>query len=158
MCWLSRPSIFASWEDQLSLWTRSPSWRKTITHEHLSHIVVCICICELAAVIIIVITAIAETLVQLLQIAWAFLSMCICFIHVPLCNVYYDIICSVCPQVTLRSRCRELGQEGICNRVRDRYEDEVAHTLAQPPQSSRCGRQLCKEHERSNMWYQRELI
>jgi hypothetical protein len=46
----------------------------------------------------------------------------------------------------------------VCNRVRDRYEDEVAHTLAQPPQSSRCGRQLCKEHERSNMWYQRELI
>jgi hypothetical protein len=28
----------------------------------------------------------------------------------------------------------------MCNRVRDRYEDEVAHTLAQPPQSSRCGR------------------
>jgi hypothetical protein len=38
-----------------------------------------------------------------------------------------------------------------CNRVRDRYEDEVAHTLAQLPQSSQCGRQLCKEHERSNM-------
>jgi hypothetical protein len=38
-----------------------------------------------------------------------------------------------------------------CNRVRDRYDDEVAHTLAQPPQSSQCGRQLCKEHERSNM-------
>jgi hypothetical protein len=38
-----------------------------------------------------------------------------------------------------------------CNRVRDRYEDEVAHTLAQPPQSSQCGRKLCKEHERSNM-------
>ena len=34
--------------------------------------------------------------------------------------------------VTLRSRGRELGQEGMCNRVRDRYEDEVAHTLAQP--------------------------
>jgi hypothetical protein len=59
---------------------------------------------------------------------------------VPLCNVYYDIICSVCPQVTLRSCGRELGQEGMCNRVRDRYEDEVAHTLAQPPQSSGCGR------------------
>jgi hypothetical protein len=45
-----------------------------------------------------------------------------------------------------------------CNRVRDRYEDEVAHTLAQSPLSSRCGRQLCKEHKRSNMWNQRELI
>jgi hypothetical protein len=45
-----------------------------------------------------------------------------------------------------------------CNRVRDRYEEKVAHTLAQPPQCSLCGRQLCKQHERSNMWYQRELI
>jgi hypothetical protein len=48
----------------------------------------------------------------------------------------------------------ELGLKGIelhCNRVRDRYEDEVAHTLAQPPQYSLCGRQLCKQHERSNM-------
>jgi hypothetical protein len=33
-------------------------------------------------------------------------------------------------QVTRTSRGRELGQEGMCNRVRDRYEDEVAHTLA----------------------------
>jgi hypothetical protein len=53
--------------------------------------------------------------------------------------------------MTHRSRGRELGQEGMCNRVRDHYEDEVAHTLAQPPQSSQRGRQLCKEHERSNM-------
>jgi hypothetical protein len=66
--------------------------------------------------------------------------MCVQFIPVPLRDLYYDIICSVCPQVTLRSRGRELGQEGMCNRVRDRYEDEVAHILAQPPQSSRCGR------------------
>jgi hypothetical protein len=77
--------------------------------------------------------------------------MCVQFIHVPLRDLYYDIICSVCPKVTHRSRGRELGQEGMCNRVRDRYEDEVAYTLAQPLQSSRCGRQLCKEHERSNM-------
>jgi hypothetical protein len=44
------------------------------------------------------------------------------------------------------------------NRVRDRYEDKVARTLAQPPQSSLCGWQLCKEHERSNMRYKHELI
>jgi hypothetical protein len=42
-------------------------------------------------------------------------------------------------------------QTKVCNRVRDRYEDEVAHTLAQQPQYSLCGRQLCKQHERSNM-------
>jgi hypothetical protein len=72
--------------------------------------------------------------------------------------VYYDIICAVWPQLTHKYRGRELGQEGMCNSVRDRYEDEVAHTLAQPPQSSRCVGQLCKEHERSNMWYKRELI
>jgi alpha-galactosidase/6-phospho-beta-glucosidase family protein len=45
-----------------------------------------------------------------------------------------------------------------CNRVRDRYEDKVERTLAQTTHSSRCGCQLCKQHERSNMWYQRELI
>jgi hypothetical protein len=45
-----------------------------------------------------------------------------------------------------------------CNRVRDRYEEKVAHTLAHAKRSSRCGRQLCKQHERSNMWYQRKLI
>jgi hypothetical protein len=39
----------------------------------------------------------------------------------------------------------------LCNRVRDRYVYKVAHTLAQPPHSSRCGHQLCKQHERSNM-------
>jgi hypothetical protein len=44
------------------------------------------------------------------------------------------------------------------NRVRDRYEDEVAHTLAHVTRSSRCGRQICKRHERSNMWYERKLI
>jgi hypothetical protein len=38
-----------------------------------------------------------------------------------------------------------------CNRVRDRYEDKVAGTLSQTTRSSRCGRQLCKQHERSNM-------
>jgi hypothetical protein len=32
-------------------------------------------------------------------------------------------------QVTRRSRGQELGQESMCNRVLDRYEDEVAHTL-----------------------------
>jgi hypothetical protein len=62
------------------------------------------------------------------------------------------------PQLTHRSRSRELGQEGMCNRVRDRYEDKVARTLAQMTHSSRCGRQLCKQHVRSNMRYQRELI
>jgi hypothetical protein len=45
----------------------------------------------------------------------------------------------------------DLDESNSCNRVGDRYEDEVGHTLAQPPQSSRCGRQLCKQHERSNM-------
>jgi hypothetical protein len=43
------------------------------------------------------------------------------------------------------------GCLNICNRVRDRYEDKVARTLAQTTRSSRCGRQLCKQHERSNM-------
>jgi hypothetical protein len=61
-------------------------------------------------------------------------------------------------RVTRRSRGRELGQEGMCNRVRDRYEDEVAHTLAHATRSCRCGCQLCKRHERSNMWYKRKLI
>ena len=46
-----------------------------------------------------------------------------------LCNVYYDIICSVCPQVTLRSRGRELGQEGMCNRVRDRMKRRLRTLL-----------------------------
>jgi hypothetical protein len=64
----------------------------------------------------------------------------------------------VWPQLTYRSRGRELGQEGMCNRVRDRYEDKVARTLPQTTRSSRCGFKLCKQHERSNMWYQRELI
>jgi hypothetical protein len=41
--------------------------------------------------------------------------------------------------------------EAVCNKVRDRYEDKVARTLPQTTRSSRCGRQLCKEHERSNM-------
>jgi hypothetical protein len=61
-------------------------------------------------------------------------------------------------QLTRRSRGRELGQEGMCNRVRDRYEDKVVNTLAHAMRSSRCGHQLCKRHERSNMWYKRELI
>jgi hypothetical protein len=64
----------------------------------------------------------------------------------------------VWPQLTHRSHGRELGQEGMCNRVRDRYGYKVAHTLAQATRSSRCGHQLCKQHERSHMWYQRELI
>jgi hypothetical protein len=38
-----------------------------------------------------------------------------------------------------------------CNKVRDRYEDKVAHTFAHASRSSRCGRQLCKRHERSTM-------
>jgi hypothetical protein len=42
-------------------------------------------------------------------------------------------------------------EDELCHRVRDRYEDEVAHTLAHATRSSRCGRQLCKRHERSNM-------
>jgi hypothetical protein len=42
--------------------------------------------------------------------------------------------------------------------VRDRYEDKVAHTLVHACRSSQCGSQLFKQHERSNMWYQRELI
>jgi hypothetical protein len=46
-----------------------------------------------------------------------------------LCNVYYDIICFVCPQVTLRSRGRELGQEGMCNRVRDRMKRRLRALL-----------------------------
>jgi hypothetical protein len=61
------------------------------------------------------------------------------------------MIYAVRPQLTHRSRGRELGQEGMCNRVRDRYEDKVARTLAHASRSSRCGRQLCKQHERSNM-------
>jgi hypothetical protein len=62
----------------------------------------------------------------------------------------YHIMCYV-TRVTRRSRGRELGQEGMCNRVCDRYEDEVAHTLAHATRSSRCGRHLCKRDERSNM-------
>jgi hypothetical protein len=68
------------------------------------------------------------------------------------------MICAVWPQLTRISRGRELGQESMCNRVHDRYEYKVARTLAQATLSSRCGCQLCKQHERSNMWYQRELI
>jgi hypothetical protein len=81
----------------------------------------------------------------------------------PLCkctnvSIMYIMIYAVWPQLTHRSRGRELGQEGMCNRVPDRYEDKVARTLAQASRSRWCGRQLCKQHERSNMWYQRELI
>jgi hypothetical protein len=62
------------------------------------------------------------------------------------------------PQLTRRSRGRELDQEGMCNRVPDRYEDKVAYTLAHAMRTRRCGCQLCKQHERSNMWYKRKLI
>jgi hypothetical protein len=70
--------------------------------------------------------------------------------------ILWYVLCD--PQLTHRSCGRELGQEGMCNRVRDRYEEKVARTLAQTTHSSRCGRQLCHQHERSNMWYQRKLI
>jgi hypothetical protein len=81
----------------------------------------------------------------------------------PLCkctnvSITYIMICAVWPQLTRISRGRELGQEGMCNRVHDRYEYKVAYTLAQATRSSWCGRQLCKQHERNNMWYKRELI
>jgi hypothetical protein len=81
----------------------------------------------------------------------------------PLCkctnvSITYIMMYAVWPQLTHRSPGRELGQEGMCNRVRDRYEDKVVRTFAQASRSSRCGRQLCKQHERSNMWYQRKLI
>jgi hypothetical protein len=81
----------------------------------------------------------------------------------PLCkctnlSIRYTMICAVWPQLTRRSRGWELGQEGMCNRVRYRYEDEVAHTLAHASRSSWCGLQLCKRHERSNMRYKRKLI
>jgi hypothetical protein len=33
-------------------------------------------------------------------------------------------------QVTRRTLGRELGQEGMCNRVRDRYEEGCAHSCA----------------------------
>jgi hypothetical protein len=40
-----------------------------------------------------------------------------------------SIMCYV-TQVTHRSRDRELGQEGMCNKVRDRYEEGCAHSCA----------------------------
>jgi hypothetical protein len=40
-----------------------------------------------------------------------------------------SIMCYV-TQVTHRSHSRELGQVGMCNRVRDRYEEGCAHSCA----------------------------
>jgi hypothetical protein len=51
-----------------------------------------------------------------------------------------------------------LRVEMCCNRVRDRYEDEVAHTLAHATRSSRCGRTLCKRHERSNLLFWKSAL
>jgi hypothetical protein len=52
------------------------------------------------------------------------------YVNVQMYQYVYHIMCYV-TRVTRRSRGRELGQEVMCNRVRDRYEDEVAHTNAE---------------------------